>query len=54
MPIGEIVPLFFDFLREVGGAKMVQRWRDYVALTRRAFRMTPEERSQARPGIPVW
>lgn len=50
----EMVPLFLDFLREVGGAKMAQRWRDYVALTRRAFRMTPEERSQARPGIPVW
>ena len=27
---------------------------DYMALTRRAFRLTPEERSQARPGIPVW
>jgi hypothetical protein len=50
----EMVPLFLDFLREVGGAKMAQRWRDYVALTRRVFRMTPEERSQARPGIPVW
>ena len=50
----EMVPLFLDILREVGGAKMPQRWRDYVAMTRRAFRMTPEERSQARPGIPVW
>jgi predicted TIM-barrel fold metal-dependent hydrolase len=50
----EMVPLFLDFLREVGGAKMPQRWRDYVVLTRRAFRMTPEERSQVRPGIPVW
>ena len=50
----EMVPLFLDFLREVGGAKMPQRWRDYVGLTRRAFGMTPEERSQARPGIPVW
>jgi hypothetical protein len=50
----EMVPLFLDFLREAGGAKMPQRWGDYMALTRRAFRMTPEERSQARPGIPVW
>jgi predicted TIM-barrel fold metal-dependent hydrolase len=50
----EMVPLFLDFLREVGGARMPQRWRDYVGLTRRAFRMTPAERSQARPGIPVW
>src|SRR5437879_3038884 len=50
----EMVPLFLDFLREVGGAQMPQRWRDYLALTRRAFRMTPTERSQARPGIPVW
>ena len=48
----EMVPLFLDFLREVGGAKMPQRWRDYVALTRRAFRMTPEERSQAQAGHP--
>src|SRR5215469_12034609 len=50
----ESVPLFFDFLREAGGAKMPQRWRDLTALTRRAFRMTPEQRSQARPGIPIW
>ena len=50
----EMVPVFLDFLREAGGAKMPQRWRDHVAMTRRAFRMTPEERSQARPGIPVW
>jgi predicted TIM-barrel fold metal-dependent hydrolase len=50
----EMVPLFLDFLREAGGAKMPQRWRDHVVMTRRAFRMTPEERSQARPGIPVW
>jgi predicted TIM-barrel fold metal-dependent hydrolase len=50
----EMVPLFLDFLREVGGAKMPQRWRDHMGMTRRAFRMTPEERSQARPGIPVW
>jgi hypothetical protein len=49
----ETVPLFLDFLREVGGANMPQRWRDYMALTRRAFRLTPQERSQARPGIPV-
>ena len=50
----EMAPLFLDFLREAGGAKMPQRWRDHVTMTRRAFRMTPEERSQARPGIPVW
>jgi hypothetical protein len=24
----EMVPLFLDFLREVGGAKMAQCWRD--------------------------
>ena len=24
----EMVPLFLDFLREVGGARMPQRWRD--------------------------
>jgi hypothetical protein len=49
-----MVPVFLDFLREAGGAKMPQRWRDHVVMTRRAFRMTSEERSQARPGIPVW
>jgi predicted TIM-barrel fold metal-dependent hydrolase len=50
----EMAPLFLDFLREAGGAKMPQRWFEHVTMTRRAFRMTPEERSQARPGIPVW
>ncbi|HJU10413.1 MAG TPA: hypothetical protein VJ728_06040, partial [Candidatus Binataceae bacterium] len=50
----EMVPLFLDFLRDVGGAKMPQRWHDHVVMTRRAFRMTPEERNNARPGIPVW
>ena len=50
----EMAPVFLDFLREASGAKMPQRWRDHVVMTRRAFRMTPEERSQARPGIPVW
>jgi len=49
-----MAPLFLDFLREAGGAKMPQRWFKHVTMTRRAFRMTPEERSQARPGIPVW
>jgi len=50
----EMVPLFFDFLREAGGAKMLERWRDHAVITRRAFGMTPEERSRARPGIPIW
>ena len=50
----EMVPVFFDFLREAGGATMLQRWRDQAAIGRRAFHMTPEERSQARPGIPIW
>jgi hypothetical protein len=49
----EMAPLFLDFLREAGGAKMPQRWFDQVAIARRAFRMTAEERSQARPGIPI-
>src|SRR5262249_22057326 len=40
--------------REVGGGKMPRRWGEYMALPRRAFRMAPQERSQARPGIPVW
>ncbi len=50
----EMLPLLLDFLREAGGAKMPQRWLDHLAMRGRAFRMTPEERSQARPGIPVW
>jgi predicted TIM-barrel fold metal-dependent hydrolase len=50
----EMVPLFLDFLRGAGGVQMPQRWRNHVVMTRRAFGMTPEQRSEARPGIPVW
>src|SRR5690349_21672986 len=50
----EIVPLFLDFLRQAGGAKMPQRWFDHMVMARRALRMTPQQRSQGRAAIPVW
>lgn len=50
----ESVPLLLDFIGEVGGSKMPQRFLDYVGVLRRTFRMTPAERARKRPGTPVW
>jgi predicted TIM-barrel fold metal-dependent hydrolase len=50
----EMGPLFLEFLREAGGAKMPQRYFEQMTVTRRTFRLTPEERGQSRAAIPVW
>jgi predicted TIM-barrel fold metal-dependent hydrolase len=50
----EMLPLLLDFLRDAGGTAMPQRWLAHMAMIRRTFRMTPQERSQTRAAIPVW
>lgn len=50
----ESMPMILEYLREVGGSKMPQRYMNYGAGLRRTFKMTPEERARKRPGAPVW
>jgi len=50
----ETVPVFLDFLREVGGADMPNRFLAFLAHQRRTFDMKPEERLDTRTSMPVW
>jgi len=50
----EVVPVFLDFLRDVGGAGMPDRWIAYMGHVRRTFGLTPEQRLDTRAAMPVW
>jgi len=50
----EVIPVLFEYLREVGGPGMPERWIAHVSHGRRTFRMTPEERIDNRAPVPVW
>lgn len=50
----EIVPVLFEYLRDVGGPGMPERWVAHVSHGRRTFAMTPEERRDTRAPMPVW
>jgi predicted TIM-barrel fold metal-dependent hydrolase len=52
----EFEPTLLDYLKQVGGPTMVERFRreDYLAGLRSWSRMTPEERRASRPTQPAW
>jgi predicted TIM-barrel fold metal-dependent hydrolase len=50
----EVVPVLFEYLREVGGPGMPERWIAHVSHARRTFTMTPEQRFDNRAPVPVW
>jgi predicted TIM-barrel fold metal-dependent hydrolase len=52
----EFEPTLLDYLKQVGGPTMVDRFRqeDYLAGLRSWSRMTPEERRARRPTQPAW
>jgi len=50
----ETVPVVLDFLREIGGSAMPQRFLDFLKFQRRTFEMKPEERLDTRTSMPVW
>jgi predicted TIM-barrel fold metal-dependent hydrolase len=50
----EVVPVLLDYLREVGGAEMPDRFLGFLKHQRRTFDMTPEMRLDTRTSMPVW
>jgi len=50
----ETVPVLLDYLREVGGANMPNRFLDFLKHQRRTFDMKPAERLETRTSMPVW
>lgn len=52
----EFEPTFLDYLKQVGGSTMVDRYRrnEYSTGLRKWSRMTPEERRVRRPLQPAW
>ncbi|MBJ22104.1 MAG: amidohydrolase family protein [bacterium] len=50
----ETVPVLLDYLREVGGSDMPDRFMAFLAHQRRTFEMTPAERLDTRTSMPVW
>ena len=44
----ETVPVVLDYLREIGGSDMPQRFLDFLKHQRRTFDMKPEERLDTR------
>ena len=52
----EFEPTLLDYLKQVGGSTLVDRFRreDYLAGLRSWSRMTPEERRARRPIQPAW
>lgn len=50
----EVVPVLFEYLREVGGPGMPEKWIGHVSHGRRTFNLTPDERFDNRAPVPVW
>ncbi|MBW2268515.1 MAG: amidohydrolase family protein [Deltaproteobacteria bacterium] len=50
----ETVPVLLDYLRDVGGSNMPDRFLAFIAHQRRTFEMTPDERLDTRTAMPVW
>jgi predicted TIM-barrel fold metal-dependent hydrolase len=50
----ETVPVLLDYLRDVGGSDMPERFLDFLKHQRRTFDMTPDERLDTRTSMPVW
>ena len=50
----EVLPVVLDFVRDVGGPHIVDKFMQYLIHARRAFRETQEERNNRRTAVPVW
>ncbi|HEV8299220.1 MAG TPA: amidohydrolase family protein [Acidimicrobiales bacterium] len=50
----EVLPVVLDFVRDIGGPHIVDRFMEYLIHARRAFRQTQAERNDARTAVPVW
>jgi predicted TIM-barrel fold metal-dependent hydrolase len=50
----EVLPVVLDFVRDVGGPHIVDKFMQYLIHARRAFRETQEERNDRRTAVPVW
>jgi predicted TIM-barrel fold metal-dependent hydrolase len=50
----ETVPVLLDYLRDVGGSDMPERFLAFLRHQRRTFEMTPDERLDTRTSMPVW
>src|SRR6185436_387362 len=50
----ETVPVLLDYIREVGGSSMPERFLAFLRHQRRTFEMTWEERYDTRTSMPVW
>src|SRR5689334_5493416 len=52
----EFEPTFLDYLKQVGGSTMVERYRrdEYSTGLRKWVQMTPDERRARRPLQPAW
>ena len=50
----ETVPVLLDYIREVGGSAMPERFLAFLRHQRRTFEMSWEERYDTRTSMPVW
>ncbi|HZO08484.1 MAG TPA: amidohydrolase, partial [Myxococcota bacterium] len=50
----ETVPVLLDYIREVGGSGMPERFIAYLRHQRRTFEMSWEQRYDTRTSMPVW
>ena len=50
----EPIPVILEYLSDVAGPTMADRFMAELASARRAFRMSLDERRAERVGIPVW
>jgi hypothetical protein len=50
----EVLAVVLDFVRDVGGPKVVDKLMQYFMHARRAFRQTQDQRDDERTSIPVW
>jgi len=50
----ETVPVLLDYIREVGGNDMPDRFLGFLKHQRRTFEMSPDERLDTRTSMPVW
>jgi predicted TIM-barrel fold metal-dependent hydrolase len=50
----EVLAVVMDFVRDVGGPDMPDRFIGYMMNQRRAFRQTLDERRDLRTAVPVW
>src|SRR5260370_42143243 len=50
----EVIPVLLDFMRDIGGPGMPERFLEHFRWARRTFAMTDDERADTRAAMPVW